>query len=141
MAAYPQQLFKNIRKYIKQVINSISTKYKKMANTYSWTINALDTYPSVDSLSDVVYNIHWGLTATSDQTDSDGNPYTASAIGTQTIGEADSSSFTAFEDITQSTVESWLEASDLEIAGIKAGLDSQITEKITPTSVTKATPW
>jgi hypothetical protein len=141
MAAYPQQLFKNIRKYIKQVINSISTKYKKMANTYSWAINALDTYPSVDSLSDVVYNIHWGLTATSDQTDSDGNPYTASAIGTQTIGEADSSSFTAFDDITQSTVESWLEASDLEIAGIKAGLDSQITEKITPTSVTKATPW
>jgi len=112
-----------------------------MANTYSWTINALDTYPSVDSLSDVVYNIHWGLTATSDQTDSDGNPYTASAIGTQTISEADSSSFTAFDDLTQSTVESWLEASDLEIADIKAGLDSQITEKITPSSVTKATPW
>ena len=112
-----------------------------MANTYSWTINALDTYPSVDSLSDVVYNIHWGLTATSDQTDSDGNAYTATAIGTQTVGEADSESFTAFGDLTQSTIESWLEASDLDVDAIKAGLDSQITEKITPTSVTKATPW
>ena len=112
-----------------------------MANTYSWTINALDTYPTQDSLSDVVYNIHWGLTATSDQTDSDGNAYTASAIGTQVVGAADSESFTAFADLTQSDVEGWLEASDLEIADIKAGLDSQITEKITPTSVTKSTPW
>jgi hypothetical protein len=70
-----------------------------MANTYSWTINGLDTYPSVDSLSDVVYNIHWGLTATSDQTDSDGNAYIASAIGTQTVEDANPDSFTAFDNL------------------------------------------
>jgi len=112
-----------------------------MANTYSWTINGLDTYPLVDSLSDVVYNIHWGLTATSDQTDSDGNAYTASAIGTQVVEDANPDSFTVFGDLTQADVEGWLEASDLDIESIKASLDKQVEDQITPISVTKNAPW
>jgi hypothetical protein len=111
-----------------------------MANTYSWAINALDTYPTQDSLADVVYNIHWGLTATSDQTDTDGNAYTAASIGTQTIAAPEAEGFTAFEDLTQEIVETWLEASDLNVDEIKASLDAQIIEKITPTSVTRQLP-
>jgi hypothetical protein len=111
-----------------------------MANTYSWQINALDTYPSQDSLTDVVYNIHWGLTAISDQNDADGNAYTANSIGTQTIAAPDAEDFTAFEDLTQIIVEAWLEASDMDADAIKAGLDAQLVEKITPTSVTKQLP-
>lgn len=112
-----------------------------MPNTYSWTINALDTYPTQDSLTDVVYNVHWGLMATSDQNDTDGNPYTATSIGTQTVAAPDADGYTAFDDLTQETVEGWLEASDLDVEAIKAGLDSQITEAITPISVTKSVPW
>ena len=108
-----------------------------MANTYSWQINALDIYPSQEDLADVVYNIHWGLTATSDQTDADGNAYTANSIGTQTVAAPDADDYTAFEDLTQDIVEAWLEASDLDVNAIKEGLDAQIVEKITPTSVTK----
>ena len=111
-----------------------------MANTYSWSINALDAYPSQDSLTDVVYNIHWGLTATSDQNDADGNAYTANSIGTQTVAAPDADDYTAFEDLTQTIVEAWLEASDMDVDAIKAGLDAQIEEKITPTSVTKQLP-
>ena len=111
-----------------------------MANTYSWQINALDTYPSQDSLTDVVYNIHWGLTATSDQNDAGGNAYTANSIGTQTIAAPDAEDFTAFEDLTQIIVEAWLEASDMDVDATKAGLDAQLVEKITPTSVTKQLP-
>jgi hypothetical protein len=111
-----------------------------MANTYSWTINALDTYPTQDSLADVVYNIHWGLTATSDQTDADGDAYTATSIGAQIVAAPDVDDYTAFEDLTQDVVEAWLEASDLDVEAIKEGLDSQIEEKITPTSVTKQLP-
>lgn len=111
-----------------------------MANTYSWSINALDTYPSQDSLTDVVYNIHWGLMATSNQNDADGNAYTANFIGTQTIAAPDAEDFTAFDDLTQEIVEAWLEASDLDIEAIKVNLDAQLVEKITPTSVTKQLP-
>jgi hypothetical protein len=112
-----------------------------MANTYTWQINALDTNPTQGDLTDVVYNIHWGLLATSDQVDSNGNAYTADSIGTQTVSAPSGENFTAFEDLTQEIVEGWLEASDLDIEAIKAGLDSQITEAITPTSVTKEVPW
>jgi len=112
-----------------------------MANTYSWAINALDTYPSQESLTDVVYNIHWGLTATSDQTDAGGNAYTADFIGTQTVSAPVADDFTAFEDLTKEIVEAWLEASDLDIDSMKAGLDAQIEEKITPTSVSRQAPW
>jgi hypothetical protein len=112
-----------------------------MANTYTWQINDLDIRPAQDSLTDVVYNIHWGLTAISDQNDSDGNAYTATSIGTQTVAAPDADNFTAFEDLTQEIVEAWLEASDLDIEPIKAGLDFQIAEAIAPTSVTKSAPW
>lgn len=111
-----------------------------MANTYSWTINALDTYPSQDSLSDVVYNIHWGLTATSEETNEDGNPYVATSIGTQSVAAPDGENFTAFEDLTQEIVEGWLEASDLDVDALKVSLDSQVKELITPTSVTRQLP-
>lgn len=111
-----------------------------MANTYSWRINALDTYPTQDSLTDVVYNIHWGLVATSDQLDDSGNAYTTSSIGTQVVAAPDADAFTSFGDLTQEIVEGWLEASDLDVDAIKASLDAQIAEKITPTSVTKYLP-
>lgn len=112
-----------------------------MANTYTWQINALDTNPTQGDLADVVYNIHWGLLATSDQADADGNAYTADSIGTQTVPAPTGEGFTAFEDLTQEIVEAWLEASDLDVEAIKASLDSQIAEAITPTSVTKSVPW
>lgn len=112
-----------------------------MANTYTWQINALDTNPTQGDLTDVVYNIHWGLTATSEEVNEDGNPYTATSIGTQAVAAPDGESFTAFENLTQEIVEGWLEASDLDVEAIKASLDSQIIEAITPTSVTKSVPW
>lgn len=111
-----------------------------MANTYAWTINKLDVRPTQDSLSDVVYNIHWLYTATSDQIDANGDPYTAQAVGTSPVEEPDPDNFTAFADLTQSQVEEWL-TSDGSMSNIKAHVDSMIEEKINPISVTKDIPW
>tara|TARA_R100001463_G_scaffold113786_1_gene168960 strand:- start:7922 stop:8257 length:336 start_codon:yes stop_codon:yes gene_type:complete len=111
-----------------------------MANTYNWTINKLDVRPTQDSLSDVVYNIHWTYTATSDQTDPDGNAYTAEAIGTSVVGEPDPEDFTSFDDLTKSQVEEWLNA-DGSLANIGDHVDSMIEEQITPTSEAKDVPW
>lgn len=113
-----------------------------MANTYTWRINALDTYPTKDSLTDVVYNIHWGLTASTSINDDEGNPneYTATSIGTQVIAAPDADNFTSFDNLTQEVVEGWLEASDLNVDGLKASLDAKLVEKITPTSVTRKLP-
>ena len=43
-----------------------------MAIGYTWNVSTVDTYPTKDSKSDVVYNVHWRLTAT-DDTNNSGN--------------------------------------------------------------------
>ena len=89
----------------------------------------------------MVYNIHWELVATSDQTDSDGNAYTTECIGVQDVPAPSSESFTAFADLTQADVEGWLESSELDVNRIKQNLDKKLANIITPTSVTRSIPW
>ena len=78
----------------------------KSKNTYSWNCRTVDCYPTFEDNSDVVYNVHWRINATSDQVDSDDNPYTATTMGEEKVAE------------------------------LKSGLDAQIESKINPTSVT-----
>ena len=111
-----------------------------MAIGYTWDVSTCDTYPTKDSKSDVVYNVHWRLTATDDTNkDSDGNNWTATSYGSQGVNTSDLSSFTAFADLKASDVQGWVEAAlgADEVTALKAGLNAQIAEKITPTSVTK----
>jgi hypothetical protein len=111
-----------------------------MAIGYTWDVSTVDTYPTHNSQSDVVYNVHWRLTATDDTNqDSDGNNWTATSYGSQAVDTSDLSSFTAFADLTASDVQGWVEAAlgADEVTAMKAALDAQIAEKITPTSVTK----
>lgn len=112
-----------------------------MANTYAWTINKLDVHPTEESLSNVVYNVHWSYTATSDQADPEGKACSATSISTQVVGTPDSNSYIAFDSLKESDVVGWLEASDLDVDALKANLDAQIVELITPTSVAKDIPW
>ena len=111
-----------------------------MAISYSWNVSTVDTYPTHNSQSDVVYNVHWRLTATDDaNNDADGNPQTASVYGSQAVDTSDLSSFTAFADLTASNVQGWVETAlgTDEVTAMKASLDANIAAKITPTSVTK----
>ena len=111
-----------------------------MAIGYTWDVSTVDTYPTKDSKSDVVYNVHWRLTATDDTNkDSDGNNWSATSYGSQAVDTSDLSSFTAFADLKASDVQGWVEAAlgADEVTALKARLDAQIAELITPTSVTK----
>ena len=111
-----------------------------MAINYTWDVSTVDTYPTHNSQSDVVYNVHWRLTAEDDANqDADGNNWTASSYGTQALDTTDITDFTAFADLTSSDVQGWVEAAmgADAVADLKAGLDAQISLKITPTSVTK----
>jgi hypothetical protein len=111
-----------------------------MAISYTWDVSTVDTYPTKDSKSDVVHNVHWRLTATDDTNkDSDGNNWTADVYGSQAVDTSDLSSFTAFADLTASNVQGWVETAlgADEVTEMKASLDAQIAEKVTPTSVTK----
>ena len=111
-----------------------------MAIGYTWDVSTVDTYPTLDSNADVVYNVHWRLTAEDDANqDADGNNWKASSYGTQALDTSDLSSFTAFGDLSASDVQGWVEAGLTAdtVTAMKASLDDQIALLITPTSVTK----
>ena len=111
-----------------------------MAIGYTWDVATVDTYPTKNSKSDVVYNVHWRLTATDDTNkDSEGNNWTATTYGTQSLDTSDLSSFTAFGSLDTAKVQGWVEAAMTadKVTALKAGLDANIAGKITPTSVQK----
>ena len=111
-----------------------------MAINYAWDVSTVDTYPTKDSNSDVVHNVHWRLTATDDTNkDSDGEYWTAGVYGSQGLDTDSISSFVAFADLDAAKVQSWVEAAlgADKVTELKAGLDAQIAEKVKPTSVTK----
>ena len=115
-----------------------------MAISYAWNVSTVDTYPTKDSKSDVVHNVHWRLKATDDSNtvkDMNDNdvPATSESWGSQSLDTSDLSSFKAFADLTTSDVQGWVEAAlgADTITELKAGLDAEIAEKVTPTSVTK----
>ena len=111
-----------------------------MAIGYTWDVSTVDTYPTKDSKSDVVHNVHWRLTATDDTNkDSNGDNWTATTYGSQSLDTSDLSSFIAFGSLNAAKVQEWVEAaltSDT-VTAMKASLDAQIAESITPTSVQK----
>ena len=110
-----------------------------MSISYEWNVNTVDVYPTDEGHSDVIYNVHWRLNATDTQVDAEGNPYTASAYGTQGLDTSDLSDFTDFDSVTSSQVQGWVESAmgTEEVQSLKDSLDANIAGQITPTSVTK----
>ena len=106
-----------------------------MANTYKWTINALDAKISHDSKDNVINTIHWGYSAV----DNDDATKAASSIGTHSV-VYDASNFTEYADITEANVIAWLEAG-LDVEAMKVSLDSQIELLKTPVDTTFHAPF
>ena len=109
----------------------------------TWDVGQLDTTKTVGSLSDVVTTIHW--TASDSETVGSGDSavvHTGSAYGCVGLAEADSSSFTAYADITKDNAIAWAKAvlGTDEVTAIETRIAAQITESKTPT-VTSGVPW
>lgn len=101
--------------------------------TYTWNNTTVDTYPSLEGETDVIFNVHWRLTGE----DTNGN--VGSTYGTIALDTSDLSDFTAFADITEADINGWVEAAmgSEEVQAKKDAIDAQIAEKVNPTVVTK----
>ena len=110
-----------------------------MSISYTWDVNTVDVYPTDEGHSDVIYNVHWRLNATDTQVDAEGNPYTASAYGTQVLDTSDLSDFIDFDSVTSAEVQGWTESAmgTEEVQSLKDSLDANIAGQINPTSETK----
>ena len=105
---------------------------------YNWNCKTVDCYPEQDNEADVVYNVHWIVTGTSDQLNPEGVAYSATNIGTQTLDTSQITNFIPFEDLTNDEVVAWTKAAmgTEQVTEIETSIQSQIDSLITPTSVT-----
>ena len=101
--------------------------------TYTWNNKTVDTYPSLEGHSDVIFNVHWRLTGEDD------NENIGSAYGTIALDTSDLTNFTDFDSITEDQVNGWVEAAmgAEEVQAKKDAIDAQIAEKVNPSVVTK----
>jgi len=111
-----------------------------MANTYTWDCKTVDVYPEYEDHADTVYNVHWRINAQSDQQDAEGNYYTSTAYGAQSLSlEGVGSDFIPFADLTNEIVSGWVEGimGEEKVAKLKSSLDTNIDQQINPATETK----
>ena len=106
--------------------------------TYNWNCRTVDAYVEQNEEADVVYNVHWIVTGTSDEVDPQDNPYSATSIGTQTLDTSEITNFIPFDQVTNEEVVDWTQAAmgPQQVASIETGIASQIESMIHPTTVT-----
>ena len=110
--------------------------------TYTWRIESLDAAPTEGELTNVVRRIHWRLFGTD-------NANTLDLYGDVPLGSADPEDFILFENLTEATVVTWLEAAIDARAGeeeptvtqLRAGLAGMLAAKRTPLVVPMPVPW
>ena len=107
--------------------------------TYNWNFNPLECYPTEADQTDVVFNVHWQLSATT-------GSYRAGSIGTQMVGPLGTGSFTPFESLTKEQVQGWvtsaINANDTgSVDRMYTNLATQIQNQITPPTITLPAPW
>ena len=107
-----------------------------MSITTTWVIEQMNCYPTYESQTDVVFNVHWRVNAT------DGTFY-ATSYGTVGVTYEAGSSYTPYVDLTQAQVVGWVQAAlgAERVAEIEFNLATQISNQIDPPIVTPALPW
>jgi hypothetical protein len=105
--------------------------------TYNWIISQLDTAPQDGDLHDVVKTIHYryqGTEVVGDKT------YTAEIYSSYGCAQPSETDFTAYPDLTQDQVISWLE-DGLDVSSLKASIDTLIENQKNPPIVNLGLPW
>ena len=107
-----------------------------MSVTNTWVIEQMNCYPTYESQTDVVFNVHWRVSAT------DGT-YNATSYGTQGVTYAAGSPYTPFADLTQAQVIGWVQDAmgPEQVATIEAGLAANIANQVNPPVVNPPLPW
>lgn len=103
---------------------------------YNWNVVQMDCYPQVQGEDDVVFTVHWTVSA------NDGT-YSSSAYGSTGIAVDESGSFTPYNQLTKDQVIGWVQSAmgvDA-VTSLQESLDKQIQDQINPPVVTPALPW
>ena len=107
-----------------------------MAITNTWAVVQMDAYPEADGETDVVFNVHWTLSAT------DGT-YNGSVYGSQGVSLDPAAPFTPYADLTEAQVIGWVQDAmgTEQVDAYEANVAQQIADQANPPVVTPPLPW
>lgn len=108
-----------------------------MTITNTWAIVQMDAYPEYEGQTDVVFTVHWTLTAE----DEDGRM--GYVYGAQSLDVKAGEEFTPFADLTKQQVLGWLfDAMGAEAASnYEAAAAKQIADQLNPPVINPPLPW
>jgi hypothetical protein len=111
--------------------------------TYTWVIQNLPSYASIDGQSDVVFEVNWSCCATT-PTSVVGDVYTPSysAVysGNTAVAYVAGQPFTPYGQLTQEQVWGWVNPT-IDKTTIEANLQALIDTQKNPPIVTPPLPW
>jgi len=107
-----------------------------MAITNTWAVVQMDCYPELDGDTDVVFTVHWTLSAT------DGT-YNGSVYGTVGVTYEAGTPYTPYADLTEAQVIGWVQTAlgEEQVAAYEANVAQQINDQVAPQVVTPPLPW
>jgi hypothetical protein len=100
----------------------------------TWTITAMNCYPTVGSETDVVFTVHWTCSGT------DGT-YTSSVYSTCSVPTPTGTTFTPYDQLTQEQVLGWIWDNGVDKDATEAAVQQQLDNQINPPVVTPPLPW
>ena len=107
-----------------------------MAITNTWAVVAMDAYPEYEGNADVVFTVHWSITATEDE-------YTGYAYGSAGLTLDPEATYVPYADLTKEQVVGWVHTAlgEEQVAAYEASVLAQIELQKNPTVVTPTLPW
>lgn len=111
-----------------------------MAINYTWNVNTVDVYPTLDSHANVIHNVRYRLEAVDTvNRDAKGKNLKAGNDGNAALDTSSLPDFIDFDSVTSAEVINWVETSlgNDFIVATKDMLQKEIESQITPTSIVK----
>lgn len=105
-----------------------------MANTYTWSIDDMDTQKQLDSYTNVVIEVGWSCTGRNGEIFS-------TIPGRTRLTFVGDGNFTPYKELTQDTVLNWLWGHGVSQSSVELIVDQLIKEQITPTILNMPLPW
>ena len=99
-----------------------------MSISYKWSIISMQTLSNLDSLNNVVRDVHWKVTAVKDGVKRDVDAFVR-------LSSPSANNFTDYNNLTEAQVLEWVK-SELDVQAIEAGLANQFTS-----GLERALPW
>lgn len=102
----------------------------------TWNINQMDAYPEYEGNADVVFTVHWSITATEDE-------YVGYAYGSVGLTLDPAAAYVPYAELTKEQVVGWVHAAlgEEAVAGYEASVAEQIANAKNPPVVTPPLPW